>query len=248
MSGMDDEIRQLLSRKADEVPPHWDVPRSLTRRVRRRIALNALAVGTALVVVAFGAFASVRTLNAPGDAKPIGPASSPTAEPTPSPSPTAAPVQPTPSTATEACTSAQLRAVGSMEGAAGSREGMIELTNLSQETCTLEGTPAVTLFDEDGNPITSGVTFSSAPAGWEVEGSPQPSGWPVVTLEPGDVASVRIRWSNWCPDGRAAPLWRMEVPGGGRVDVNGLDAMGPPPCNGPGQPSTIEVGPFEPGA
>ena len=134
-----------------------------------------------------------------------------------------------------------------MEGAAGSRQGMIELSNLSQQTCTLEGTPGVTLFDHDGNPITSGVTFVSAPAGWEVEGSPQPSGWPVVTMEPGDLASVRIRWSNWCPAGRAAPTWRMELPGGRSADVNGLDTTGPPPCNGPTQPSTIEVGPFEPG-
>jgi hypothetical protein len=30
--------------------------------------------------------------------------------------------------------------------------------------------------------------------------------------------------------------------------VNGLDAVTPPPCNGPGQPSLIEVGPFEPPA
>jgi hypothetical protein len=68
-----------------------------------------------------------------------------------------------------------------------------------------------------------------------------------VTLAPGDVASVRIRWSNWCPDGRAAPLWRIGIPSGGSVDGNGLDAVPPPPCNGPGSPSTVEVGPFEPG-
>ena len=34
-------------------------------------------------------------------------------------------------------------------------------------------------------------------------------------------------------------------PAGGTVDVTGLDAAGAPPCNGQGQPSTIDEGPFE---
>jgi hypothetical protein len=81
-----------------------------------------------------------------------------------------------------------------------------------------------------------------------VNGSPKPAGWPVVKVRTGYSADVRIRWSNWCPDGRSAPLWRLEIPGGGTVDVmNGLDSVSPPPCNGPGLPSTIEEGPFEPG-
>jgi hypothetical protein len=33
---------------------------------------------------------------------------------------------------------------------------------------------------------------------------------------------------------------------GGSVDVNGFDAALPPPCNGQGQPTVIEVDPFEP--
>jgi hypothetical protein len=142
-----------------------------------------------------------------------------------------------------ACTSGQLRAVGTLEGAAGAREGAILVSNFSDATCTLEGTPAITLLDQNLNPITSGVAFSSTAAGWEADGSAAPPGWPVVTLAPGDAASVRLRWSNWCFDD--APLWRMEIPDSGTV--MGLDATAPPPCNGPGQPSTIEVGPFEPG-
>jgi uncharacterized protein DUF4232 len=245
VSDMNDEIRDLLGRKADEVPPHRNVPRSLMRRVRRRIALNALAAGTVVVVLAAGAFASVRALNASGPSVPNEPPPTSSVRPTPSASPS---IQPTPSASpTPACTSAQVRAVASMEGAAGSLEGVIGLTNLSDRTCTLQGTPAITLLDQNLDPIGSGVTFGSSPAGWMADGSPEPPGWPVVMIEPGGSASVRIRWSNWCPDGRDAPLWRIEVSGGGTVDVYGLDAVTPPPCNGPGQPSTIEVGPFEPG-
>jgi hypothetical protein len=138
--------------------------------------------------------------------------------------------------------------VGTFEGAAGSREGAVTLTNFSDTTCTVEGTPTFQLLNQNLKPITSGVTFSSAPAGWQVNASPAPPGWPVVTLAPGKAASVRVRWSNWCPDGRAAPLWKIGVPGSGSVDVNGFDAALPPPCNGQAQPSTIEIGPFEPGS
>jgi hypothetical protein len=60
-------------------------------------------------------------------------------------------------------------------------------------------------------------------------------------------ASVRIGWSNWCADGGATPILRLAVGGDGDVSVSGLDVLGTPPCNGPGFPSTIEIGPFEPG-
>ncbi|MEA2460609.1 MAG: hypothetical protein QOH90_786 [Actinomycetota bacterium] len=133
-----------------------------------------------------------------------------------------------------------------MEGAAGSREGSLAVSNFSDTTCTLSGTPEITLLDDNLDPITSGVVFSPSPAQWEADGSPQPQSWPTVTLNPGDAASVRIRWSNWCPDGRSAPLWRIQFSDGGYLDVNGMDAVAPPPCNGATQPSTIEVGPFEP--
>src|SRR5204863_498560 len=114
-----------------------------------------------------------------------------------------------------ACSSAQLRAVGTMEAAAGSREGAVSLTNLSDTTCTVQGTPPITLLDQNLHPISSGIALTSSPAAWQANGLPQPAGWPVVTLGPGDSASVRVRWGNWCPDGRAAPLWRVAVPGGG---------------------------------
>jgi hypothetical protein len=235
VTDMHDDLRELLQRRAAEVPSHLDVPRSLTGRVRRRIALNVVGVGLTVVVLAGGALAGVRAFNAAPRQDLGGPPPSS--------------VQETPSTSALACVSAQIRAVGSMQGAAGSREGGISLTNFSDATCTLQGTPTITLLDKNLEPIISGVTFSSSPPGWEVDGSPQPDGWPVVTVRSGESVVVRIRWSNWCPNGTPAPLWRLDIPGGGAVDIsNGLDGVAPPACNGPGQPSTVEVGPFEPGA
>jgi hypothetical protein len=228
---MDDKLRDLLRRKADDVPPHLDVPPALAGRIHRRVAVNAVGVGIVVVALAAGAFAGVRAIGGP---RASGIGDSPSVQPTPS---------------SDLCTPGHLRAVGSIQGAAGSRVGSISLTNFSDKPCTLEGTPEIQLLDENLNPITSGVTFGTTPAGWEADGSPEPAGWPVVTLAPGDSASVRIDWSNWCPDGRAAPLWRVGIPGSGTVDViNGMDSETPPPCNGQGQPSTIDVGPFEPGA
>jgi hypothetical protein len=218
VNDVDDEVRDLLRDKAHEIPPHLDLPRSLTPRVRRRIALNALAVTATVVVIAAGAFGTLRAFRS----QPSGTYSG-----------------------TTPCTSAHLRAIVSMEGAAGSREGTIELTNTA-DTCTLTGTPTLELLDRHMDPIVSGIAFVSVPAGWEVGGSPQPPGWPVVTLARDDSASVRVRWSNWCAEGNTTPHWRIAIPGSGDVDVEGLDATTVPPCNGPDLPSTIEVGPFEP--
>jgi hypothetical protein len=235
----------MMRKKADEVPRHGAVPGSLTRRVRFRVARNSAAVALMIVLLGAGTFVGARALNGPGSPKPVPPASTRTAQQSPSALPSPSPSPTSPASAT-ACDSGQLRAVGTFEGAAGSREGAITLSNFSDATCTVQGQPTITLLNHHLKPITSGVVFSATPAGWQVNASPTPPGWPVVTLAPGNAASVRIRWSNWCPDGRSAPLWRIGIPGSGTVDVNGFDAANPPPCNGQGQPSTIEIGPFEP--
>lgn len=228
----DAKIREMLKGLAGDIPAHHTAPASITRRVRTRIAINSVALGAMIVALGVGVFAGVHTL---------APAAKPTKVPfAGSSSPTAAP-----------CTSGQLRAIGSLTGAAGSRVGGIGLMNYSDRACTLTGRPVITLYGTNGGRITSGVTFVSSPAQWQANASPKPSGWPLVTLQgmsvPRQSAFVRIGWSNWCVQGGAAPLWRVGVPGSGTVDViNGMDQFNPPPCNGPTMPSTIEVGPFEP--
>src|SRR5213078_3234132 len=116
-------------------------------------------------------------LNTPPVQRPVGVPTTSSVLPTT----TSAPATSSAST-TASCTSAQLRAVGSMQGAAGSRDGALSLTNFSDVTCTLQGQPTITLMDGNLKPITSGVTFTPSPPGWRVNGSPQPAGWPVVTL------------------------------------------------------------------
>jgi hypothetical protein len=237
MPEIDDRLRDPFQRKAGEVPPHGDVPRSLARRARRRAALTTMGIGLAVVILAAGTTFGLRALGRPGSNTPIAPSVSPTPRAT---SPSSSPTTP----GVTACTSSQLRATGSMEGAMGSREGAATVTNDSDATCTLEGSPTIALLDQDGNPIT--VQFDSASPWWEANALPEPPGWPVVRLRNGDSAMVRIRWSNWCPQGAPAPIWQMAIPGGGAIEIGGFDALDPPPCNGPDRPSTVEVGPFEP--
>jgi hypothetical protein len=234
---MDDKkLREMLDDLAGDVSPHRTVPPSLERRVRARVAMNSTLIGALVLALGVGAFVTVRA---------VGTSKTPTIAPATSSTSTPATTTPGP------CTSGQLRAVGSMSGAAGSRVGDIELRNYSDTTCTLTGTPTIALYDTNGKRITSGITFAPSPAQWQANGSAPPSGWPVVTVgamgSRHDSAHVRIRWTNWCPQGRAFPLWRVQIPGSGMVDViAGMDAAGAPPCNGPGMPSRVEVGPFEP--
>jgi len=251
----DDELRRSLQRRADDVRPRTEVPPNLGRRAGRRIALNAIVGGITAVVVIVGAVLAIHTVSNGRADVPIGvptssgPSTAPSpavTRPAPSATPSPVPTSPGPSTsgtpALAVCTDAQLRAVGVMEGAAGSREGTIDLTNLSGTTCTLEGRPNIGL---SGSPSASDVEFLPTPAGWQADAQPAPPGWPVVTLAPGDAASVRIRWGNWCPQGSPAPLWHLGIPGSGGIPVtNGMEEA--PPCNGAGAPSTVEVGPFEP--
>jgi hypothetical protein len=232
MNDMNDDVTELLRRRAAQVPPHREVPASMTGRVRRRVAMNALAMGMAVVLVGGIAVAGLRTLAPDTNDIPRGQPETSASQQTSSGTPGAP------------CTSGQLQTSVSVEGAAGSREGAIIFTNTST-TCTLQGRPAITLLDQTGQPITDGVTVSASDPGWLVNGSHEPPGWPVVTVEAGNSSSMRFRWSNWCPEGGPAPIWRLTLPdGGGTTDVTLMDA---PPCNGQSEPSTIEEGPFEPG-
>jgi hypothetical protein len=220
---VEDEIRSLLRDKADDLPAHTTLPASLRRRIRMRIAINTSALGAVVIVVIAGAVVGVSQLNKPKAAGFQGS--------TPAPATTS--VMPS-ATAVPACTAGQLRAVGTLQGAAGSRIGSITLTNLSDRTCTLTGTPVIRLLDNNLHPITSGVVFGTSPAYWQANALAKPSGWPVVTLAPFKAAMIRVRWDNWCPQGRTAPMWQVVIPHSSTVNVNGFEAQDPPPCNGPG--------------
>lgn len=230
---MDDDLTQLeqmLKDRAAEVPHVHDVPPTMLVRARRRVARNALASVLAAAVIVVGASAGLANLGVLHGSDVVVPGGSRSAAP--------------PSTA---CAASDLRAAVSLEGAAGSVEGSIELTNVGGATCTLTGRPTVSISSSQGNEVPLQVTESEPQ--WKADGASPPQGWPVVSLRSGSAASVRVRWSNACPQLSDPVSWKIDLGNGaGTVDASSADASFVPPCNGPTEPSTLEVGPFEPSA
>lgn len=214
-------LEQLLAERAGEIPSQSEVPQPMLARARRRVARNAVMSVAAAGVLVAGAAAGLTVLRHP-DPKVISQGHGPV----------------------PSCTGADLRATASLQGAMGSVEGAIHLTNFSDATCTLAGRPVVTLYRTAAHQLT--VRVLDVGPQWKADAASRPTGWPVVRLRTGAVASVRIRWGNMCPQLSHPALWKVAVGAGGTVDVYGADGATPPPCNGPGQPSTLEVGPFEP--
>jgi hypothetical protein len=243
MTNVDERLRELLERKAGEVPPRPGIPPTLRPRARRRIALNGVVALAVVVALGGGAVGVLSTFDRAGVSEVGG---GPKATAAPAVSASSEPSSSAPaSSSLPACTAGQLRVDAQLDGAMGSLGGALLLSNYSSTTCTLQGRPTITLLTPKHRVISDVDVVATAPY-WKVNRLAKPAGWPVVKLRPGAVAMVRLRWSNWC--GKAIPLWQIGVPGGGTTWVYGIDGYGPPPCNGQGQPTLIEIGPFEPQA
>jgi hypothetical protein len=230
---MDDDLNQLeqvLRDRAAEVPHVQDVPPTMLMRARRRVARNAVASVLGAVLIVAGASAVLANLGAVHGANGTVPGGSGVVVP--------------PSTA---CAASDLQGSVSLDGAMGSVEGSIDLTNVGSATCTLTGRPAVSIWNSQGQAVAVQVTAGEPQ--WKANAAPQPQGWPVVSLQPGSAGSVRVRWSNACPQLSGPVSWKIDLGNGaGSLDPSSGDASFVPPCNGPTEPSTLEVGPFEPSA
>jgi len=162
MSDMDDRMRDLLRRKADDVPPHRDVPPSMLRRAHRRMAVNGIAVGAIALVLIVGVFAGFQAFA--GSSPPVQPVGQPTT-PAPHPStsthsphpgtshsPTPGSPSPSPSASGSSTTPARCRA-GNLQikeygsnGAAGSIRVEVSMRNVGSTSCALEGYPGMLLL------------------------------------------------------------------------------------------------------
>jgi len=220
---MDDDLttlEQVLRDRGAEVPHLQQAPPRMLVRARRRVVRNAVASAVAAGIVIVGASAGLAGLRA---------SSTGVGGPTPTPS--------------TSCTAGDLQAAANLDGAAGSLVGSIDVTNHGDRTCTLEGRPSVTLTGPSGSLLS--LEVQEVDARWQVEQTPRPAGWPVVTLGPGAAASVRIDLSNVCPQLDGPPRWTIDLMNGrGTLEVAGADSI--PTCNGAAEPSTLNVGPFEP--
>jgi hypothetical protein len=123
-------------------------------------------------------------------------------------------------------------AITAWEGAAGSRIGTVIVTNNSQDACRLAGPPGAALIDGSGTVLAA----SSGPVGGAAN----------LELPAGARAQLLIAVANWCNDPPRPPVSiGLTLPDGTRLVVEPAagGAFEPPPCNGPGQPASIEVQP-----
>ena len=160
MSDMDDRVRDLLRRKADDVPPHRDVPPTMIRRAHRRMAVNGAVVGAVVLILIGGVFVGFQAFAGSPPVHPLGnpttPAPHPTATHTHTPRPgashspgTVSSPSPPPSGSTTParCSLAHLKIaeVGS-NGAAGSIQVEVSMRNVGSTSCSLEGYPGMALL------------------------------------------------------------------------------------------------------
>jgi hypothetical protein len=213
MPDLEERVRDLLERRAADVGPRLEVPPTLVRRARLRFVAYAAIACVVIAVVAVGAGAAIRAMpSAPVEHPGVENSSAPYVPP-------------------GGCSADQLAATGTVEGAAGSRDGTITVRNTSATTCVVNGWPSVVLEHANGAPITDGVEISTGPG-------PKAS----ITLRPGQTTQFTYQWSNWCLTD--TPTWRLSAAAGGQVTIEGVGAEAPP-CNGPGMPSTITLGAYE---
>jgi hypothetical protein len=232
MAEMEAELRELLHRKAAEVPPHGEIPGGVLKRARRRAVTTVAGGLLTLALVAFGGYQGVQAIaSGPSRQTPIHP-----------PTPTRSPAGPGP------CAATALTPTLAFDHGAGHAFGAIRLTNHSTGACTLQGQPVLIVTDAGGNPIPVNL-FVSDPM-WRKNAQQQPAGWPVVTLQPGRSAQISADWSNACGGAQGQPTvsWEIEVPGGGAISVTlRSDTADIPSCNGkPTDRPDVQLGPFEP--
>ena len=245
MNTVEEEIRELLQRRAERLDrPDLGMPERVVRRARRRATATMAGALLVAAALAAGGYVGVNQLASSSlhGTRPATPPPHHSPAVTP-PAPSSSPPSGTPPpVGVSACSRGQLALSDQTQGAAGSVLGSLVITNVSASPCTMSGHPRVALIDANGSPLA--VSRVETLPWWNVNRTGKPPGWPVVTLQPRASAAIRVRWSNWCGAARSA-AWSVPLPWLG-VNLPPEPARGIPPCNGPGQPSTLEVGPFEP--
>jgi hypothetical protein len=158
------------------------------------------------------------------------PSVAPSATPTPVPTPSASPSG-SPRLAT--CEGSTLAArITSWEGAAGSRIANVELTNVGSAACSTSEVSRTRLIDGSGRELIQGT---------------QPTGGARITIPAGAAVTTLVEVTNYCG---APPV----PPVGIAFDINGTATVVAksasqtdatvPPCNGPGQPGSIQMQPW----
>lgn len=203
----------------------WNVNKSLSR--------NSLVLGSAIALL------TACSQPIAGRANQLNPGLPNTGT---SSSPVSQPIKETTSvsqTELRSCYADDLKAVlNEMQGAVGSRYGIIKFTNTGDTACILQGHPQIELLNARGQSLpVKKDTLRSDEVGSR------------VTLQPRQSAYLTFKWSNWCEKVPKTEIqFLVSLPQNhGQVPVVLPDAPeyhDTPPCNGPTQPSILSVGLF----
>jgi hypothetical protein len=160
----------------------------------------------------------------------------------PSPTPVVIP------SGTPTCLPSDLTASAGWQGGGGQMLGWLNVTNVGQHACVLEGSPRLVQL-RSGTTALEPITYHGEPS----DGSSDPSviAGPVL-LEPGGAAGAFLWWSNWCP--AMIPVVTSLVvtlpSGGAPIDASptspGPGIVGVPRCDVPTAGSTFTAYAFTP--
>ena len=205
-----------------------DARRGLADRSRLTLAgafqLGAWAVATGLVIAFLLSRGTAPNVGNPGP----GPASA-TATPSQTATHSASPVPLAACRAGDFAWSSDL-----WGGAAGSRGTNVLLRAVtSAPACEIRGKARLVIRDANGRALITTNGGGSA----------------VVSVKAGTLLEIGIAWSNWCGSDPARPLSASLTMPGDATEVPLATPPGAggtlPPCNGPGQPSTLSVTDFQ---
>jgi hypothetical protein len=140
------------------------------------------------------------------------------------------------------CTPADVDAViTKWDGAAGNRIATVELRHIGTVACSVDPLPQPWLADRGGAHLIDGRAGAGAP----------------VSFGPGDVLYTLVDVSNYCGPEPGAPVTVAFTQGDVAQDpppqnaatfvataLKPDDVSGVPPCNGPGQPGSIQMHPW----
>jgi len=195
----------------------------LRRSDRNRFFRGFLSAGAAVATAAAAVVVALAVTQSPGPATNGAGSASTSPSPTPSPAPMAA------------CRAGDFAwSSDPWGGAAGSRGTIVVAKGVtSLQGCQIRGPATLTLRDANGAVMITGHTALND-----------------VRLTAGMQFEVGVTWSNWCNAQPAQPVALQLTlpadatpvplipPGGGQIPV--------PPCNGPGQPSSLGGTNFHP--
>lgn len=135
-----------------------------------------------------------------------------------------------------------------LDEAGGALQGRILLRNTGDAPCALEGLPSIELRDATtpNLDVVPTATSEAEPA-WQRADADPPEGWPTIRVAAGAEAQAVLTVRNWCSDADEPPFVFTRLPyrvDRVRGDVPPLPAL--PPCEDPGRPVELAIGPLEP--